>query len=122
MHCKQIARQTRGKISEVELDGLVCDQAAVCRRKGICVLSQFSNPQLIGKEKGKEAREPALSGEPFPTHCEVLVFKKSLGFQWVRTLNFEDAVRAAENRPEDEDHPKLIRRVEFFQLPEWDVP
>jgi len=118
MHCKQIAKQTKGKIKEVELEGMVCSQAENCRRKGICVLSPYSRPELIDQDKKQPAGSPTTGERTYPVHYNVLVFKRSLGFQWARARDFEEAVRATERRPADEDHPKLIRRVEFFKLPD----
>ena len=120
MRCKQIAKQTKGEVTEVELEGLVCNQAETCRRKGICVLSPYSRPELIKPDEQQAAKAKTGAEDSYPEYYEFLFFKKSLGFQWKRAENFEDAVRATEYRPEDEDHPKLIRRVEFFQLPDWE--
>ena len=53
MYCKQIDKQTKGKIREIELVGLICSQAEICRRKGICSLSPYSHPELIKTEKLK---------------------------------------------------------------------
>ncbi|MBN2287833.1 MAG: hypothetical protein JXQ83_00775 [Candidatus Glassbacteria bacterium] len=118
MRCKQIAKQTEGEIAEVELEGLVCSQAEICRRKGICVLSPYSRPEPLKQEKGPENRVETQGGDAYPGYYEILRFKKSLGFQWVGVESFEEAVRATQNRPGDEDHPRLIRRVEFFKLPD----
>jgi hypothetical protein len=120
MYCKQIDKQTKGKIREIELAGLICSQAEICRRKGICSLSPYSHPELIKTEKPKAPPAETAGDDSYPEYYEVLLFKKSLGFQWVRARNFEDAVQAIQGRPGDEDHPKLIRRVEFFKLPDWE--
>ena len=118
MHCKQITKQTKGEVAEIELEGLVCNQAEICRRKGICVLSPYSHPELIKPDKQQSTEAETGAEDSYPEKYEVLFFKKSLGFQWKRAENFEDAVRITQSRPKDEDHPKLIRRVEFFKLPD----
>ena len=120
MHCKQIAKQTRDKIKEIELVSLICSRAEICRRKGICVLSPDSHPELIKTEKPQAPLAETAGDDPYREYYEVLLFKKSLGFQWVRVRDFEDAVRTIQSRPHDEDHPKLIRRVELFKLPDWE--
>ena len=118
MHCKQIAKQTNGKIKEIELDSMVCSQAENCRRKGICVLSPYSLPEVIVQDNKQRSGSPATEDENYPVYYDILIFKQSLGYQWSRARDFEEAVRATERRPADQDHPKLIRRVEFFKLPD----
>lgn len=118
MHCKQIAKQTDGETVDVELEGLVCSQAEICRRKGICVLSPYSHSELLKNGNASAAENKSNTEDPYPACYEILRFKKSLGFQWIGQRTFEDAVRAAENRSGGEDHPKLIRRVEYFKLPD----
>lgn len=119
MHCKQIARQTRGQIQEVELDGLSCSRAGMCRRKGICALSPFARPEIVPRD---EQNAPAAVSHPdadhmYPTAYEILEFKYSLGFHWVRKQNFEESVRTIDNLPHEEQ-PRIIRRVEYFRLPD----
>jgi hypothetical protein len=118
MHCKQIAKQTDGETVDVELVGLVCNRAEICRRKGICVLSPYSHSGLLKDGKASAAEEKMNTDDPYPAYYEILRFKKSLGFQWVRQKDFEEAVRSTGKRSNGEDHPKLIRRVEFFKLPD----
>jgi hypothetical protein len=72
---------------------------------------------VIDQEKKQRTVPPEAGEGIYPVHYDILVFKQSLGFQWARTRDFEEAVRVTERRPADQDHPKLIRRVEFFKLP-----
>jgi len=118
MHCKQIAKQTRGEITEIELRGrLNCSQAELCRRKGICALSPFAyHGGTITQEQAVE-RSQQESSEDLSSYYEVLRFKNSLGFQWVKVENFTQAVRAMEKYRE-KGQPRLIRRVEYFELPD----
>ena len=118
MHCKQIAKQTKGEITEIELDGLRCQMADNCRRKGICALSPFAFPsQVKGQKKPDEKIEPDADRDDLAGYYEVLRFKNSLGFQWVRVESFSDAVLLAEKHS-GKGQPKYIRRVEIFQLPD----
>lgn len=118
MHCKQIAKQTKGEITEIELDDLHCNMADNCRRKGICALSPFALPGLVKVQKEQsEKNEQAGGGDELTSYYEVLRFKNSLGFQWVRVGNFTGAVLIAEKYSE-EGQPKYLRRVEIFQLPD----
>ena len=118
MHCKQIAKQTKGEITEIELDGLRCKMADNCRRKGICALSPFAFPGLVkGQKETYEEIEPAGDQDDLAGYYEVLRFKNSLGFQWVRAESFSDAVLLAEKHSE-KGQPKYIRRVEILQLPD----
>ena len=118
MHCKQIAKQTKGEITEIELDGLHCNMVDSCRRKGICALSPFALPGLVKghKEQTEKTGQAWLRDEP-ASYYEVLRFKHSLGFQWVRVESIMDAVLVAEKYVE-KGQPKYIRRVEIFQLPD----
>ena len=101
MHCKQIAKQTRGEITEIELDGLYCKMANNCRRKGICALSPFAFPGMVkGQKKPGEKIELARDQDDLAGYYEVLRFKNSLGFQWVRVESFSDAVLLAEKHSE----------------------
>jgi hypothetical protein len=120
MRCKQIARQTKGEIEEIELRGLQCSVAGICRRKGICALSPFARPELVDRElqsqaEGAQTQAPAPAGT-YPTSYEVLQFKYSLGFHWVKVANFTEAIRVIGSLP-DEDQPRLIRREEYFEVP-----
>ena len=118
MHCKQIAKQTKGKITEIELDGLRCNMADICRRKGICTLSPFAFPRSVNGQKEQDEKiEQASSGNDLAGYYEVLCFKNSLGFQWIRMESFTDAVLAAEKFSE-KGQPRYIRHVEIFQLPD----
>lgn len=118
MHCKQIAKQTKGEITEIELDGLHCNMADNCRRKGICALSPFALPGLVkGQREQTEKTEQTRIQDELASYYEVLRFKNSLGFQWVRVGSFADAVLVAEKYSE-KGRPKYIRRVEMFQLPD----
>ena len=118
MYCKQIAKQTKGEITEVELDGFRCSIAESCRRKGICALSPFAYPTMVkGQEEPDEKPEEPGGQDDLAGYCEVLRFKNSLGFQWVRVGSFTDAVLLAEKYSE-QGQPKYIRRIEIFQLPE----
>ena len=118
MYCKQIAKQTKGEITEIELDGFQCNMADNCRRKGICVLSPFALPGLVkGQKEQTEETEQARVQDELASYYEVLRFRNSLGFQWVRAGSFTDAVLVAE-RYSEKGQPKYIRRVEIFQLPE----
>jgi hypothetical protein len=118
MLCKQIAKQTKGEITEIKLDAkLNCNVAQDCRRKGICVLSPFS-----GMLNGEELFEPVPEQLPadessYPSYYEVLRFKNALGFQWMRVRNFAEAIRFFRKQSQ-EDQLRLIRRVEYFQIPE----
>jgi len=118
MHCKQIAKQTKGEITEIELDGLRCSVADNCRRKGICALSPFAFPGLVKaqKEPGGKTGQAGDQGD-LAGYYEVLRFKNSLGFQWIRAESFSDAVLLAEKHRE-KGQPKYIRRVEIFRLPD----
>jgi len=118
MHCKQIAKQTKGEITEIELDGLHCNMANSCRRKGICALSPFAFPGLVKGQKEQSGKTEQAGGrDDLAGYYEVLSFKNSLGFQWVREESFTDAVLVAEKYSE-KGQPKYIRRVEIFQLPD----
>ena len=82
MHCKQIAKQTKGEITEIELDGLHCNMADSCRRKGICALSPFALPELVkGQKEQTEKTGQAWVRDELVSYYEVLRFKNSLGFQ-----------------------------------------
>ncbi|OGF98557.1 MAG: hypothetical protein A3F83_16960 [Candidatus Glassbacteria bacterium RIFCSPLOWO2_12_FULL_58_11] len=117
MHCKQIARQTKGEVTEIQLAGLHCNMAEICRRKGICALSPFAFPeQLNGEAKAGGEKRESPPRDDLSGYYEVLEFKNSLGYQWVRVENFTAAVSAAEKYCE-KGQPKYIRRVEIFQLP-----
>lgn len=117
MRCKQIARQTRGEITEIELTGLRCNRAEICRRKGICALSPFSFPEQVQQAKPEGQEGESQPRDDLSGYYEVLEFKNSLGFQWIRVDSFTAAVSAAEKYHE-KGQPKYIRRVEIFQLPE----
>ena len=119
MHCKQIDRQTKGEIQEIELDGLCCSKAGMCRRKGICALSPFARPELVTEDQENLAQALGHTDAEhmFPPTSEVLEFKYSLGFHWVKKQNFEEAVRTIDDQTRD-DHPRVIRRMEYFQLPD----
>ena len=73
---------------------------------------------MIDQDQKQPAGPPTAGEGTYPVHYDTLVFKQSLGFQWARARDFEKAVRATESQPADQDHPKLIRRVEFFKLPD----
>lgn len=123
MRCNHIAKQTRGEIDEVQIDGLICNRADICRRKGICVLSPFSRTEVVSTDDSAARNGNGNnhgSTEEYPTYYEVLKFKNALGYQWVRMHDFEEAVREAENRPDDQDYPRLIRRMDFHEVPEKD--
>ena len=118
MRCKQIVKQTGGEVTDVELDGLRCSQAGICRRKGICALSPWARPELVPlDEENAPAGTENIAGLPCTASYEVLKFKYSLGFHWVRMENFEEAVRIIECLPAEEQ-PRMIRRIEYFKLPE----
>ena len=120
MHCKQIARQTDGEITEIRLDqDLYCSEASICRRKGVCVFSPHSSSGLVDsqKEQAADGARQSPEEETYRSFFEVLQFKNSLGFQWMRLGSFADAVRFFESRRQ-KGQPKLIRRVEIFKLPD----
>ncbi|HLA39951.1 MAG TPA: hypothetical protein VJ417_08140 [Candidatus Glassbacteria bacterium] len=116
MHCKQIEKQTAGEITEIELEGLSCNMAQMCRRKGICALSPFSYPGY-DKDRSDEAGGRSAQTETPGSYYEVLRFKNSLGFQWMRAESYEDALQVARKFAE-KGQPKFIRRVEILQLPD----
>jgi len=121
MRCKQIAKQTRGEVNEIELDkSLYCSQAAICRRNGICTLSPFSCQGQIRKENRQSEStyiEESFAEFPYRFCYEVLNFKHSLGYQWLRMTSFAEAVLLLKGRSE-KGEPKIIRRVEYLQLPD----
>jgi hypothetical protein len=118
MRCKQILKQTQGEVSEVELEGLRCSRAEICRRKGICALSPWARPELVPlDEENAPAGMDNAAEHACSTSYEVLKFKYSLGFHWVRMENFEEAVRLIDSQAVDEQ-PRMIRRIEYFKLPE----
>ena len=120
MRCKHISKQTRGKINEVELEGLRCSMAESCRRKSICALSAFSIPELVREQYDPgHCQEGSVQGRSNSgSDCfEILKFKNSLGFQWVRVGNYTEAVKALEDVRE-KDSPRLIRRIEIIELAE----
>ncbi|MFH1069698.1 MAG: hypothetical protein V1794_08770, partial [Candidatus Glassbacteria bacterium] len=95
MRCKQIEKQTGGAVTEIELEGLICNLAHMCRRKGICVLSPYSYPGHA-KDGQAEAEQGAGPAAAAGSYYEVLRFKNSLGFQWIRAESFSEAIQAAE--------------------------
>ena len=118
MHCRHYEKQTKGEKKEVELDGLTCRQAEHCRRKGICVLSPFSHPELAhAGEDQDEAVQAAQDGDDLGAYYEILRFKNALGFQWQKIEDFTEAVKAAAKYRE-RGQPKVVRRVEIFKLPD----
>ncbi len=119
MHCRHYEKQTKGEVSEVALEGLTCQLAEDCRRKGICVLSPFSTPELAkGKEVVEaEEQDQADGNTGLKAYFEILRFKNALGFQWQRYDGFTEAVEATAIYRES-GQPKVVRRVEIFQLPD----
>lgn len=117
MHCRHYEKQTKGKTSDVKLDGLTCREAEHCRRKGICVLSPFSKPDLAQDGTESKKAPQVVTRDGFETYFEILRFKNALGFQWQRIDSFTEAVKAA-NKHHERGQPKVIRRVELFQLPD----
>ncbi|MBW7996044.1 MAG: hypothetical protein FVQ81_05605 [Candidatus Glassbacteria bacterium] len=117
MHCRHYEKQTRGGTTEVELDGLTCLQADHCRRKGICVLSPFSKLELAQGVKETAGEPQAENIRDLETYFEVLRFRNALGFQWQRIDDFTEAVKAA-GKYRERGQPKVVRRVEIFQLPD----
>ncbi len=119
MHCRHYEKQTKGDVREVELEGLTCQMAELCRRKGICVLSPFSMPELARGAAGeKEGERGSGNGNiDFGAYFEILRFKNALGFQWQRYDVYTEAVEAAAKYREH-GQPKVVRRVEIFQLPD----
>ena len=118
MHCRHFEKQTKGEQREVELEELTCLQAEFCRRKGICVLSPFSHPELAhAGEEPDEYEQATEFARDFGTYYEVLRFRNALGFQWQRIDDFTEAVRAAA-RYREHGQPLVVRRVEIFHLPD----
>jgi hypothetical protein len=118
MHCRHYEKQTKGETREVDLDGLTCRMAEDCRRKGICVLSPYSRPELArgGDEQDETVQHVENVGD-MGAYYEVLRFKNALGFQWHRVDDFTEAVLAAA-RYRERGQPQVVRRVEIFQLPD----
>ncbi len=117
MHCRHYEKQTKGELREVELEGLACQLAMHCRRKGICVLSPFSTPELVKSVADEAAGQRGDGNAELKTYFEILRFKNALGFQWQRYDDFTEAVEAA-TKYRESGQPKVVRRVEFFQLPD----
>jgi hypothetical protein len=119
MHCRHYEKQTKGEVREVELEGLTCQLAEHCRRKGICVLSPFSTPELAKDQEVVEAEEHGEDEDNtgLKAYFEILRFKNALGFQWQRYDGFTEAVEATAKYRES-GQPKVVRRVEIFQLPD----
>jgi hypothetical protein len=114
MRCKQIEKQTEGAVTEIELEGLICNLAHMCRRKGICVLSPFSYPGHA-KDSSGDGEQGAGPAAAAGIYYEVLRFRNSLGFQWIRAESFSDAMQAAEKFAQ-KGEPKFIRHIELLQL------
>ena len=117
MHCRHYEKQTKGEAREVELDGLTCRMAENCRRQGICVLSPFSKPELAAGAVEDDPGEQDDGNGNLEAYFEILRFKNALGFQWQRFDSFPEAVKAAAKYRE-RGQPKVVRRIEFFQLPD----
>jgi hypothetical protein len=111
MKCSILNRQTGGKSKEIELKQMVCDQAADCRRRGICVLSD----QAGLRSKGTERLSDQNGGIDQPVYL-ALAFDKSLGYFWKEYPNEEETRNAVWRAVQKHEAPSLMKRESYIRI------